>query len=230
MLKQESQAKGQQWAFGQSMPGLLNRFLETCKANGLTHFNEHRVEPMFLRLSTFGPLGQRPGIEPPALCKDLKNSDWIDFQEDKIRPGMPKQWLEIRPDPTASNGKAVWMPATHSEWAVQFDIPFFLWMDHPDDEWTVYAVVRVEKKGKGEGTAFNCGIHDVAEKKGPKRAATPPVPLSEIKDASYHVYELGKTGISAACFVWLAPTKNDDNVAGIWVDRIFMVRHTRGNK
>lgn len=224
MLKQEAQAKGQPWPFGQTLPELLNRFLETCKTNGVTRFNEGGVEPMFLQLGKFGPLGQRPGVEPPSLCKGLNNSDWIDFQEDQFRPGLPKEWLELRPDPAASNGKAAWMPATHNEWAVQVDIPYFLlWMDRPDDEWTVYAVVRVEKKGKGEGTAFACGIYDARGSR-PEQGALPPLPLSEIKDEAYHVYQMGKMGVSASSYIWLAPTRNADNVAGIWVDRIFMVR------
>lgn len=84
------------------------------------------------------------------------------------------------------------------------------------------AIEKEEGSPSGPLLRFVNAVAD-AQGKGPEQGAVPP-PLSEIKDESYHVYQVGKMRMSASSYVWLAPTKNGDNVAGVWVDRIFMVR------
>jgi len=158
------------------------------------------------------------------MCKDLPDTDWVDFQED-VFP-LSGALGKIRPDPAASNGKAAWMPSTHTEWAIQLYLPISLWLNDPNQEWTAYVVVRVEKKGKGEGTAFSYGMYDVEQLKGIASDGIDghTVMLADLKDDSYKVYKVAQTGLAYSRFIWMAPTMNPDNVAGIWVDRIFMVR------
>ena len=136
------------------------------------------------------------------MCKDLPDADWVDFQEDMF--SVNQLLGEIRPDSAASNGKAIWMPSTHREWAVQLPLPISLWMNGVDQEWTTYVVVRVERKGKGEGTAFSYGMYDTEQHKGMRNGTT--IALLHIKDDSYHVYKVATTGLSVcATFGWRRP-------------------------
>jgi hypothetical protein len=220
-LKQEAQAKELPWPFGSSTDH-LNRFMDVCRVNNVTMLREDIQDtPQAFRRKVELETGPRPGIAPPAMCQGLPDTDWVDFQEDAfpINPGW--RYGDVRPDPSASNGKADWMPSTHREWAVQLYLPVSLWMNDADQEWKAYVVVRVEKKGKGEGTAFTYGMYDVEQRKG---IASRTVTLAELKDDTYHVYEVAKTGLSYSRYIWVAPTLNPDNVAGVWVDRIFMVK------
>lgn len=221
-LKQEAQANGQPWVFGATPVNVLNCFMDVCRANNVTMLEENRLAtPESFRRKLELITGPHAGVTPPEMCKKLPDADWVDFQEDRFPISQPQG--ETRSDPMASNGKANWMPSTHREWSIGLQLPISLWIDRADQEWTAYVVVRVEKKGKGEGTAFSYGMYDTKQSKhvgGQEKI----VALSQIKNDSYHVYEVATSGLSYGRFVWLAPTENKDNVAGIWVDRIFMVR------
>ena len=77
-------------------------------------------------------------------------------------------------------------------------------MNGVDQEWTTYVVVRVERKGKGEGTAFSYGMYDTEQHKGIRNGTT--IAISHIKDDSYHVYKVATTGLSVShTFGWRRP-------------------------
>jgi hypothetical protein len=230
-LKREAETKNQSWIFGETPAELLNRFAEVCRANGVTMLREDNSATAGWFKSRFElTTGPRPGITPPAMCKDLPATDWVDFQENVFPIGPP--YGEVRPDPSASNGKADWMPSTHAEWAIQLYLPISLWLNDAAQEWTAYVVVRVEKKGKGEGTGVSYGMYDVEQRKGIASQGIEghTVALADLKDDSYQVYEVARTGLSYSRYVWVAPTLNPDNVASIWVDRIFVVRKSAPTK
>ena len=219
-LRREAQANGQPWPFGAAGEQMA-RFLDVCRVNRVAMLMENnQATPEWFRTRLDLTTGPRTGVAAPALCKGLPDTDWVDFQEDKFPVGQP--YGEIRPDPSASNGRANWMSSMHLEWATQLYLPISLWMNNVDQEWKAYIVVRVEKKGKGEGSAFSYGMYDLEQSKAVGAGGT--VMLSDLADDSYRVYEVGTTGLSYARYIWVAPTKNPDNVSGVWVDRIFMVR------
>ncbi|MFA6175973.1 MAG: DUF4838 domain-containing protein, partial [Phycisphaerae bacterium] len=220
-LMKTAKTKGQPWPFGKNPQNMLNQFLKTCEDQGVTRLSESNTVTLASFKRSFEQLvGRHDGVEPPLVCKGLKDTDWVDFQEDSFRLALPN-WSELRPDPTASNGKAVRMTSDHTQWAVQLDVPFRVWLDEPDAVWTVYLVARVTKQGKGSGTSFAWGLYDTVQRKS-RNVST--VPLAEIKDDAYHIYRGGRIAVTDSGYIWVAPTANKDNVADIWIDRIFLVR------
>jgi len=76
---------------------------------------------------------------------------------------------EIRPDSTASDLRAAWMPGSHSEWA--FRIGSSRIPKSPSTKWKVYVVVRVEKAADANRfVAFGAGVYDDAAKNYPADA------------------------------------------------------------
>ena len=132
VLRNKIEKQGRPWPFGSSHRDMLKQFCKVCRENGVVRLSEGDATPpaeFFRRaLDVVGPHG---GIAPPELCKNLKDTDWADIQESQITLALGK-WVEVRDDKAASNGRAAWMPATHTEWAVQLPIPLGLWMDHAD--------------------------------------------------------------------------------------------------
>jgi hypothetical protein len=226
-LKNEAHVNGLAWPFGEDPQAPLKQFFKTCEEQGVTKVAEASAGTVANFKHKFEKLvGQHDGVEPPPMCKGLKNTDWIDFQEDSFNLAS-QNWAELRPDPAASNGKAARMTSNHTQWAVQWDIPLPLWLEEPDVGWTVYVVVRVTKQGKGAGTAFSCGMYDSFQRKS-RNVST--VPLAEIKDDKYHAYRVGRIAVTDSGYIYVAPTANKDNVADIWIDRIFLVREPAQTK
>jgi hypothetical protein len=226
-LKQESRVKGRPWPFGATPHDLMNSFLERCRVNGVALLGESGPSLENFERRYEQPVAPYVGVAPPPMCKDFAVTDWVDFQEDLFHQVFKPEQYELRPDPAASNGKAFWMSASHSDWGVQCDLPAALWKNEAEEEWTVYAVIRVEKKGKGDGTAFSYGLYDLGQR---KTIADRSVSLADIKDDSYHVYPVATINWGESRYVWVAPTVNPNNVAGIWVDRVFMVRQSPAAK
>jgi hypothetical protein len=54
-------------------------------------------------------------------------------------------------------------------------------------------------------------------------SATAGVPLAKVADDGYHVYLIGSV-VPGSKYIWVAPSKNPDNVKEIWVDRFILVR------
>lgn len=226
-LKQEARVKGRPWPFGATPHDLMNSLLERCRANGVALLGEGGPSPEDFMRKYEQPFVPYVGVAPPPMCKDLPVTDWVDFQEDVFNQVFKPEQYELRPDRAASNGKAFWMSANHVDWAAQCYLPAALWKNEAEEEWTVYAVIRVEKKSKGDGTAFSYGLYDLGQR---KDIANRCVSLAEIRDDSYHVYPVATINWGESRYIWVAPTANRNNVAGIWVDRVFMVRQSPATK
>ena len=75
--------------------------------------------------------------------------------------------------------------------------------------------VRCELTG-AEGVAFRCGIDG--------RGEPLVVNAADVADAEYHTYEVGVyEDLRGWLTMWVAPAANPDNVAGVWVDRAWLV-------
>jgi hypothetical protein len=110
------------------------------------------------------------------------------------------------------------MPANHHEWAVQQTL-----LGKPlasDATYDVYVAIRVEKSGNA-GAAFTAGIYDAKNRAGLGHLSRT---CAEIVDNQYHVYQLGRTKLHGDVYLWVAPTKNPDNVKYVWVDRFWLVK------
>jgi hypothetical protein len=192
----------------------------------MTHINEGGETPQQLVAGfsqdppepVLRPLPKRVPAPPlPAGIPDAESG--VDVQDNLARLFNEGEFAEIRADPAASDGLAVWMPGSHHEWATQFPLAS-LPPRLRTGRWRVYALIRVEKSPSAvpASTAFTAGIYD------PSVGASVGQIGPAVRDASetYQPYLLGTLdGASDQC-VWIAPAANP-GVGAVWVDRLFLV-------
>lgn len=169
------------------------------------------------------PLPTRNGMPlPPQDIPGLASARGVDIQDNFARLYEEGQDAEVRADPSASDGLAVWMPGTHHEWATQFPISA-LPAKVQQGKWKIYAQIRVERApgADPQSAAFTTGIWDTEAK-----ASRGDIQVA-VKDApeTYKSYLLGTVDTRAAQYVWIAPTANP-GVKAVWIDRLYFVPAT----
>ena len=152
-----------------------------------------------------------------------RNNDLVELQEDQAQLVREGELTEIRPDPQASDGFAVWMPGSHREWAFQFkaaNLPARV----RQGKWLVQVCVRVEKGPAvpADAAAFEAGVWDGDKKKSLGHRL---VKVGET-DPAYRDYELGTVEFPEHSYLWIAPAANHQ-VQSIWVDRVILKRVKR---
>lgn len=164
-------------------------------------------------------------IPPPSDIPGVADARAVDAQEDLARLYFEGQYSEVRADPSASNGVAVWMAGESHDWDFQLpvtDLPRRAYTGR----WRVYVVARVEKKPGTEkrgdaaahAPAFTAGVYDTAASAGRCDMAV------SLADASptYRSYLVGTVDLNASQYIWVAPAANPA-VQSVWVDRLFLV-------
>ncbi|MBQ0105996.1 MAG: DUF4838 domain-containing protein, partial [Armatimonadetes bacterium] len=99
----------------------MENITEWGPAHGVTAFSEGRplLDSIYALQKTV-----KEGTAPEE-CKDLKDEEWVDFQEKDLTQIFPGYgWSEIVDDPTASNGKALRMISKPVDWYIQKNIAF----------------------------------------------------------------------------------------------------------
>jgi len=234
-LRKDAEDKGKSWPFGTTPTPMLNSFMESCRLANVTALWEGGTTPEQFSEKFGANGGSSSKIALPAAFKEVSEKDWIDFQSDALPALSIGAWSDRVSDSAASSGKAIRMPSTHNQWAIQMTLPTF-WMNGGEviadegETWTVYIVARVEKKGEGGGTAFACGIYEpenvVTGAKG-RDLARNVVSLDAVRDDGYQTYKVGNVKLGPSLpYVWVAPTLNPENMEYFWIDRIFMVRES----
>ncbi len=156
---------------------------------------------------------------PPADLPGLSRRSCIDLQDNLAGLYKPGEYADIRPDPAASDLRAVWMPGSHAEWA--FRIPGKALPERAQHgSWKVYAVIRVEKApgAPPDAVAFSAGVYDT-------KARTYPAELKpRLRDVGegYHAYLLGTMETTPDRDLWVAPPANA-SVRALYVDRLYLV-------
>jgi hypothetical protein len=144
----------------------------------------------------------------------------VDAQDNLARLFNEGEYAEVRADPAASDGLAVWMPGSHHEWAFQLPIER-LPARARSGKWQVYVVARAEAEGASPDratAAFTAGVYDGGAR---VNRAERSVSLGEA-GAGYRSYLLGTVDLNAGQYLWVAPTANT-NVRAVWVDRVYFV-------
>jgi hypothetical protein len=190
-------------------------FLDIAKSAGVTMISEGGPLAGFER-RTIG-MG-RTSSPPPPGCEALARDQWIDLQDATFNLAAEGTWATIEKDELASDKTAARMPSNHHEWAVQQTLLGKALAS--DATYDVYVSIRVEKSGNA-GAAFSAGIYDTKNRVGLGQASRT---CAEIVDNQYHVYKLGRTKLHGDVYLWIAPTKNPENVKYVWVDRFWLVK------
>ena len=215
-LKMTATRTGVEW-LTMTRGEVLAGFEAICAENQITHLWEDEKRPFSTLRNSFDE-ARRESPAPPAECRGLSRTDWIDFQ-DEFFPFNRSEWGALKPDARASDGMAAWMPGTHREWALALRFADSLALLQ-GEEWTAYLVLRVDRKA-ATGLAFSSGIYDPKSKLDIARLSRQ---AAEITDGEYHTYKLGDFKPTPDVYLWVAPPENPDSITGIRVDRIFLIR------
>ena len=160
----------------------------------------------------------RPPVQPPIECAALAETDWIDIQDNEFSLYGQGVCADIADDPNSSDGKAARMPADHTQWAIQYSVPSDIAALGP---LSCHVVARADVKAPN-GQAFALGIYDPEHETSLSQRS---VPIEEIADGAYRTIDLGSVPVTAKAYVWVAPANNPEQVAAIYVDRMFFTRN-----
>jgi hypothetical protein len=168
------------------------------------------------------PIKRSQKAPPPADLQGILARTCIDLQDNLAALDKPGEFAEIRPDPAASDHRAVWMPGNHEEWA--FRIPGSALPPKAfRGKWKVYAVARVDKPEKAapESVAFSAGVRDNKARSSVADAAVKACDVG----ADYHSYLVGTVELNPDRDIWVAPSKSGA-IKDIYVDRVYLVPAT----
>lgn len=214
-MRLHARVRGIPWQGPENMLANAQEFMRVAEKNNITRIAEARTIDVFKERTV--DLGRIESPPPPG-CEDLAWDRYIDFQDSSFRLYREGTWSRLVADEKASDKVAAWMPSTHHEWAVQQEIVLG---DFPEDtNYTIYASIRHEKKGD-EGNSFSFGLYDVKNR---LFMTSTHVKTADIPDNEYHTYEVYSGPLHEEMYIWVAPVNNPDNVDGVWVDRIWLVR------
>ena len=153
---------------------------------------------------------------PPAACKDLPRDQWVDFQDNLFTLHNPGTWVTTVNDTAASDGFAVRMPGTHTQWATQLPLAADLAEGNP---WRVFVLLRVEATATA-GEAVTLGVYDSKTRAG---LAHKTLSVADCVGPEYRSIDLGPVQVDAGAYVWVAPP-NRPEITAIYVDRVVLVR------
>lgn len=208
-------ARGQGKAFlGPADPAAAcEDFIQTCESFNAGSYAEGRP---FEQCAKALRARFRAPAPPPTECQGLAEDEWVDVQDNEFTLFQSGTWAESADDAQASDKHAARMPASHTQWAVQYPISAdiaALGKAH------CYLSARCEASAS-TGNAFQIGIYDAEEKV--------PVTQRMITTAEsiggYHAFDLGVCALSPGMYVWVAPLNNPNEISAVYVDRAFFVK------
>ncbi|MCC6729124.1 MAG: DUF4838 domain-containing protein [Chthonomonadales bacterium] len=233
-LRRECLKAGAEWPVPSSRKALASTWLEVATGPGpegwapMTRVNEGGLTPQAL-VAGFAEDPPEPVVAalperlakaaPPAGVPGAGARGCVDAQDDLARLWNEGDDSELRGDPAASDGLAIWMPGSHHEWAAQFPASSMPAAAR-SGRWRVYAVVRVDRApdAPDSAPAFTAGVYDAEANAGRAQISA----TVEQAGGGYRAYDLGAVEMTPGCYVWLAPPANPA-VRAVWVDRVYLV-------
>jgi hypothetical protein len=214
-LVQES--AGKPWPFPKTPGIVVDDFIRISTENQVKYANEQGESPakwaeQFRALKRSG--------KPAEEFKNVPIEDKVEMQDDMFRLYHKGVEAIAIADEKASDGYAVSMPSTYTNWTVQCDLAPLPVKINNSGKWKVYAEIKVIKKG-GAGSAFTAGVYDGNTKTSP---AAFQLNLNQVQDENYHLYFIGSIVPAAGQYVYVMPTKNPENAQEVVVDRFLLVR------
>jgi hypothetical protein len=189
-------------------------FIQTCEAFNVGSYAEGR--PFNQLASVLRSRFSAVQAPAPEVCKGLPENQWLDIQDNEFRLTGVGKWVAIVDDSVASDGKAARMPASHTQWAVQYPISADVATLAPQH---CYVALRCDAKAD-TGGAMQVGIYDTAAS---AHVTQQTVPIEIARDG-YHLVDLGVHTLTPGTYLWVAPMNNPEQVEAVYIDRIVLVR------
>jgi hypothetical protein len=240
-LRKECWEQNAAWPWPESRKALADSFREVCQGVPGKDWTPVKVLSEggrqvddFLKGFAQDPADTNGPLPPPRLLHPppptdlagLRASKCVDVQDNLSGQYKPVELAEVRPDPAASDRRAVWMAGNRQNWTFRItgkELP----PKAQVGKWKVYAVVRVEKQPgvAPDGVAFTAGVYD-----NQVRTNTAEIePRLADTAETYRSYLLGMVATSSERDFWLTPAGNDA-VKSIYVDRFFLVPERQGSR
>ena len=217
-LRRECRARSAAWPWGE-IDGVAKEFLRHCSAPGpkgwkpITHLNESGLTPAAFVARLQALAGETSPL--PGPFRQTKGALGVsDSVAELFQPGT---LVERRTDKSAADGKALRMPARHTEWAIQFpaaNLP----EGTREGKWSVHAVVRFEGTPAAQTPVLSAGVYSRPEKRDLTRVDA----KAGTGTSDWHLLEIGSVVLADDTFVWLAPIPGE-GLEAVWVDRLILV-------
>jgi hypothetical protein len=219
-LRREAELNRTPWPLKETRDDLIGQIERVCVTNKISWLREDFSGDATPHIETFKRrfTARREATRPDGF-QNVPLDDFIDLQDDCAQLWVSPKSANWVQDESASDAKAIWMSGDHKNWSLGLPLNDPTLKSFYSNEWTAYAVVRVEKLGE-DGDAFSCGIHD---RQSSKQVLRRTVKCAEAS-AQYQAFKLGDFTPGASHYFWAAPASNAANVKSIWIDRLFLVR------
>ncbi|MBP5760910.1 MAG: DUF4838 domain-containing protein, partial [Verrucomicrobia bacterium] len=160
---------------------------------------ESELKRMYPHLST--PEGPKPVA--------VGNRQWFAVSAKNCSRSMPGSLSYLENDPAGLDGKAVRMPDTHHEWAVQLH-------NLPRGDYEVFLEIRCDNKV--DKNVFTAGIYNEAKREERSVAGKG----TEIAGSEYTIYKIAEYKTDGYTYVWAAPVQGS-GAGNIWINHIILV-------
>ena len=219
-LQMESRRRGLPFRGPADPQAAMQEFLALVRQHRVGEIQQGRLFPADFADSFLFDL---PPAAAPEECAGLPEEDWIDLQDTDYIPRSHPGLFQIVTDPAAANQRARRMPNTHTVWACH-SYPLGSYGVTDGSRWQVRFRVRCEA-ATDDGIAMTLGIYDDANR---KSIVSRQIAVKDIRGDSYQTIDLGVHPLSEAMYVWAAPVvRKPEDVAAVYVDRVFLVRERR---
>jgi hypothetical protein len=182
--------------------------------------NEYYSEGM--PFATYAPSLQirfAPAPPTPAEIDKMPKDRCVQVQEDAFQLDNVGTWSNFVDDPTASNGKAAFMPGIHVQRAVKYYVSEELAKKCPG-KWHAYAILRCPTTAAVDW-AFYYGVFD---QKINRDAVVLFRKLDSANDDGYYTLYMGDYELDTGMHFWFQPNGWSKTVKGLYVDRLVFVK------
>lgn len=150
----------------------------------------------------------------PSVFDAARASDRLELQDIDFTVAPFEHWAKIVKDPQATDGSAVRESTDHVQWVVQIPLKPFA-----GKKGELFVSVRVEAKA-AKGKAFTAGIYDPQLR---FEVVDRLVKLEELPGKGYYEVSLGEMEVKPDSYIYVAPCRNPDEIAGIYIDRAYLI-------
>ena len=223
-----------EWPLPESRRIVADEFEAVC--NGVPDKNWTRVNLLnehgftvgeFLKPFALDPPGPPAAPPPTRLSKPLPPADLkgvnlrgaVDLQDNLASLTQHGELAEVRPDPAASDCRAVWMSGNHTNRAFRI-FGSRLPAATLGKRWNIFFVARVDKTAKAAANdaAFRAGVNDDKSKKHPVDFT---VRIGETGNG-YRSFLIGTVEMNRDRDIWAEPP-GSESVQAVWIDRVILV-------
>ncbi|MBQ7257496.1 MAG: DUF4838 domain-containing protein [Abditibacteriota bacterium] len=194
----------------------MNEFLPK---HGVTRFSEDKswADGVYAQAK----LPEKQGTVPD-ICKNLKDNEWIEMQEDYLPCIIPGDYGKTVDDPKASNGKAAWVNPKYIDWFTQKPLSF-IYFDKTLKYADIYVECRTEPKDK-TGNVATCYIWNSVN----DEILRYDFAYNDESDKEYKTIKIGEIDFEktdSSSIIFFCGVGDENMGEGFYIDRVFFVLH-----